>query len=235
MLVASCVLLLLLFPLIECGTSYTENSTLLSVDTRIRIAAVLMEANTSYSQIATHINSNGEDYGAVVNYLPKCCTSGFAIKEGTCQKFPGLNPTLVTQNILRKVKSFTSDFLNATVKLSHSEYKNLECSRDFLRNLELKRSLTTPKFYTSERNETTFFLHFYQENYWDLEYRVPYYCVDLNYVTNLFDSSYEAQVFYCLETTSISILYPILFYISSVGLMLTFLMYLITPAKGSRF
>lgn len=169
-------------------------------------------------------------------YIPKCCPHSFIIKEGTCQRYE--RSDLVSKmevKIVRQVQNFISDSPDVKLQLRHQDNNTVQCG--FSQSNALKQiyytntSFIKPRFRTDFK-EVALFLHYYERNYWDLEYNVLRFCVDMQYIKTEGVILYDEHVFYCLNPSPVSKHYPVLHYISAVGLVLTFVMYFLTPSKG---
>ena len=132
--------------------------------------------------------------------------------------------------LLKSIKELSIGAHNKTLGLSHQNSFNCDLIRSRPLN---KSSLTgfpqwTLRFRASGQNDTALHLSYYQENYWDYDSKIPHYCVDLKVTPNLDHVNYEPYVFYCHLPSSVSSSYPTLLYISSIGLLLTFVLYFLT-------
>lgn len=173
-----------------------------------------------------------------ISHLPKCCPRDYVIEDGFCRLYEHYDQKAKLQStLLDSVKEFLINAYNKTLKLDY-EF-TLKC--DFTRSIPLHEASQSNnsapqlalKFRTSGQNETALHFSYYQENYWDYDSKIPHYCVDMKH-SPPDNRIYEPHVFYCHLPSSVSGRYPALLYISSIGLMLTFVMYFLTPAKSKR-
>lgn len=174
-----------------------------------------------------------------VNQVPKCCPRGFIIDGNTCKQLELKDQVPKLESILlRSVMEFSLNPGNATLALAHHHGAYFPCSYDQSQILNSAPSANAsshtafPKFRASGQLETTFYLNLYGEQNWDYDIKIPHYCVEMKYIHNQEGNNYEPHAFFCFAPSHISGHYPTLFYISSIALVFTFLMYILTPVEG---
>lgn len=166
-------------------------------------------------------------------FIPKCCPEGFIVQAGTCQKYTGTSPlSQLKTNILQQAKLFMTHPENVELESPLRENDAVGCG--FLTSEPLKKSFFTnaflePNFHTNRLREMKLFIRYKNGS---KELQVSRYCVDIKIVPSPPNRFYDEHVFYCIKSDSTSTHYPVLLYISVVGLLLTFTLYFLTPAKG---
>ena len=175
--------------------------------------------------------------------VPKCCPTGQLMENRTCQSFKlggDIKSDRLESIILRAFQQFslvgnaTSGVLVPNMSLPCGYGTSYPLVR-----MSQSRALARPLFRRSAAQQdgdgqVSFSLHYYVERYWDFNATVKHFCLDLEQFRTSGEVYYEPSVWYCLSPSHVSGHYPILLYISSAALVLTFVIYFIIPATGAN-
>ena len=162
--------------------------------------------------------------------IPKCCLPGYVVEGETCQPLMIRDSETIVANALNQ---YLREYYNiSSILISNA---SLSCGYGksiFL--LPMPESLIKLKFQLQAERNVSLSMHIYKSNDWDFELQLQNFCLDIHFFRNLGRVSSEPQVFYCAPpSTSVSIHYPILLYISAASLLATFIIYFIVPASGN--
>ena len=162
--------------------------------------------------------------------IPKCCLPGYVVEGETCQP-------LMIRDSETKVANALNQYLREYYNISSILISNASLSCGYGKSiflLPMPESLIKLKFQLQAERNVSLSMHIYKSNDWDFELQLQNFCLDIHFFRNLGRVSSEPQVFYCAPpSTSVSIHYPILLYISAASLLATFIIYFIVPASGN--
>lgn len=169
--------------------------------------------------------------------VPKCCTSGSVIVHETCQPIRTIDETLDAELIVANALNF--HLLNS-FNFSSTLIPNVSLSCGFGKRYPFipatgNSSEGMVKFRAFKKNDQlSILLHFFVENYWDFDVKLQSFCLDLELLRSLKETTYNPQIFYCVSHLNVSKHYPILLGISSAALLATFIIYFFVPTSGNN-
>jgi hypothetical protein len=190
--------------------------------------------------------SNNEDQSdnSTSITIPKCCPPGHVMSEEyTCQPlwwWPSeqygdefTEPAVIVSGSINS--DFTAYHSNWSVIFVPDPTFNGSCKPNQLQQpipLFAENSQITPIFLNDSKGGVSLSLHTFIENYWDVKSQVHSFCVDQLLFKQEREVYYNPQVFHCLTIESFKSHRPVILLISTVGLLATFIIYLLVPASG---
>jgi hypothetical protein len=195
---------------------------------------------------STYPNNDDQYDNSTLVTIPKCCPPGHVMSEDyTCQPLWWW-PIQEDGDELIESAKIVSDSINSYFKTFYQNWNVIlnpnttfdgSCRADQLQKANLlsldDNSTVTPIFRNDSKNELSFLLHTFTENYWDAESRIHPFCVDLLVIRMEQVVFYNPHAFHCITIEPAETYRPVILLVSSAGLLATFIIYLFVPASGN--
>ncbi|XP_046656015.1 uncharacterized protein LOC124349448 isoform X2 [Daphnia pulicaria] len=193
---------------------------------------------------STYSNNDDQYDNSTLITIPKCCPPGHVMNEDfICQPLwwwsnqeewdlPSNPEKIVSNSIKYDFKTYHNIsnmmfFPNKTLSFCQSNQLPQATS------LFAENSKVIPIFQNDLKNGLSVSIHLSIENYWDVKSKINSFCVDQLLFREEREVYYNAQVFHCFTSESPKIFLPSVLLISTVGLLMTFVIYFFVPASGS--
>ena len=169
--------------------------------------------------------------------IPKCCSiNSIVVDENSCEPFK--SPSDVSLPVDLMVSQGLNYYLLSLYNISSSLIPNTSLSCNFGHQYPLKiLNETDGTLLVSPigSNDLSVSFHYYIENLWDYQLEIikPY-CIDISLLRYQKSIEFLPQVFYCSTSKEVSLHLPIFFSLSTLGLIITIVIYFIVPTSGNH-